>query len=120
MGILTMSAVLLFPIIFLYTAVLWVVVLVIYSTFVESFDFGVLSTFAWKSVILIAIVAAVETFVDYGGWFAVFIWALGLLVLFRKDLWEMRILIVMIWVSNLVVGWIIRLMTLRLWEAYNS
>jgi hypothetical protein len=115
-----MSALLLFTIIFLYTAVLWVVILFIYSTFVEPFDFGVLSTFAWKSVILVAIVSAVETFVPYGGWFAVFIWGLGLLILFQKDLWEMRILIVMIWASNLVVGWIIRLLTLRLWEAYKS
>jgi len=114
-----MSAMLLFAIVFLYTAVLWVVILFIYSTFVESFDFGVLSTFAWKSAILIAIISAVTVFVPYGGFFTLLIWALGLLLLFRKDPWEARILIVMIWVSNFVVGWIIRLLTLRLGEAYQ-
>ena len=107
---------LLFLIIFLYTAVLWVVILFLYSTLVESFDFGVLSTFAWKSAILIAIISAVEAFVPYGGWFTLLIWALGLLLLFRKDPWESRILIVMIWVTNFIVGWVIRLMFLRAWE----
>jgi len=114
-----MSVMLLFAIAFLYTAVLWVVILFVYSTFVESFDFGVLSTFAWKSAILIAIISAVEVFVPYGGGFVLLIWGLGLLILFRKDPWEWRILIVMLWVSDLIVGWIIRLLTLRLWQGYE-
>jgi hypothetical protein len=114
-----MPALLLFLIIFVYSAVLWVVILFLYSTFVESFDFGILSKFAWKSAILVGIVAAMEAFIPHGSWFTPFVWGAGLVILFRRDAWETLILVVMIWVANFLVGLIIRLLLLRLWEPYE-
>jgi hypothetical protein len=35
-----MTWLIVFAIVFIYTAILWVVVLIIYSAFIESFDFG--------------------------------------------------------------------------------
>lgn len=103
-----MSEIVVFAIVFIYTAILWVVVLVLYSAFIESFDFGALSTFAWKSAILVGIISAVVSFVPYGGFLALLIWALGLLILFQKDVWESRVLVILIWVVNFVAGLIMR------------
>jgi hypothetical protein len=97
-----------FTIVFIYTAILWVVVLVIYSAFIESFDFGPLSTFALKSVIVVGAVAAVATFVPYGGLFNLIVWALGLLIIFRKDLWELRVLVLLLWGVNFAAGLLLR------------
>ena len=83
-----MNLLVIFTIVFIYTAILWVVVLFIYSAFIESFDFGALSTFALKSVLQVSLVAAVATFVPFGGYLALLVWALGLLIIFQKDLWE--------------------------------
>ncbi len=99
-----MSGLVQFGIVYLYTAILWVVVLVVYSMLMEPFDFGVLSTFVWKSALLVAIVAAVVAFVPMGGLISLGIWILGLLILFRKDLWECRVLVLLLWALNYVTG----------------
>jgi hypothetical protein len=97
-----------FAIVFLYTAILWVVVLILYSVFIESFDFGRLSTFALKSVLIVGIVAAVATFVPYGGLLNLLVWALGLLIIFRKDMWELRVLVLLLWGVNFAAGLLLR------------
>lgn len=103
-----MSNAALFAIVFTYTAILWVAVIFLYSAFIESFDFGALSTFVWKSALLVGIVAAVATFVPHGGFFTLLIWALGLLILFQRDLWESRVLIILLWAANFIAGLILR------------
>ena len=80
----------------------------IYSAFFESFDFGRLSTFVLKSVIIVSVVAAVATFVPYGGLLNLVIWALGLLIIFRKDVWELRVLVFLLWGVNFAAGLLIR------------
>lgn len=97
-----------FAIIFAYSAVLWALVLVIYSAFVESLDFGPLSTFALKSVILVGIVAAVATFIPYGGLLTLIVWAIGLVIVFKMDLWEIRVLVLLLWGVNFLFGLLIR------------
>jgi len=97
-----------FTIVFIYTAILWVVVLLIYSAFIESFDFGALSTFALKSVIIVGVIAAVATFVPYGGLLNLLIWGLGLVIIFRKDLWEVGVLVILLWAVNFAAGLILR------------
>jgi hypothetical protein len=97
-----------YAIVFAYTAVLWVVVIVIYSMFIESLDFGRLSTFALKSVVLVAIVAVVVTFVPYGGWLSLLVWWVGLMAIFRMDLWQSRVLVVLLWGVNFAAGLILR------------
>jgi hypothetical protein len=103
-----MSDAAIFAIVFAYSAVLWVVVLVIYSAFVESLDFGRLSMFGLKSVVLIGIVAAVNTFIPYGGLLTLIVWAIGLVIVFRMDLWEIRVLVLLLWGVNFVFGLLIR------------
>jgi hypothetical protein len=97
-----------FIIVFIYSAILWVAVLIIYSAFIESLDFGRLSTFALKSVILIAIVAAVVSFVPWGGFLTFPLWGLGLIIIMRVDLWEARMLLALLWVVNYFVGLAVR------------
>ncbi|MBM4069374.1 MAG: hypothetical protein FJ271_10565 [Planctomycetes bacterium] len=98
----------LFALVFGYTAIVWVAVIFLYSFFIESFDFGALSTFAWKSALLVGILAAVTVWVPYGGFFTLFVWALGLLIVFQKDLWESRVLIILLWSVNFVAGLVLR------------
>lgn len=94
-----------FLIVFTYTAILWVIVLAIYSAFFEPFDFGPLSTFALKSAILVGIVSASGLFLGIGGRLAnLLIWWLGLILLFRRDFWESRVLVVLLWGVNFLVG----------------
>ena len=91
------SYLVLFPIVYVYTAVLWVVVLVLYNLLIDGLDMGALGSFAWKSAILVLFVALTVTFVPWGDFASLIIWWIGLMVIFKKDLWECRILVTMIW-----------------------
>jgi hypothetical protein len=93
-----------FAITYAYTAILWVVVLVIYNLIFEPFDFGPLGSFAWKSAVLVLAVALVRTFVPFGGLASLVIWWLGLMVIFQKDLWECRVLVILIWGTSFLLG----------------
>src|SRR5262245_28385106 len=99
-----MSLVAVFVIVLIYSAILWVVVLVLYSVLMESLDFGPLPTFALKSLGLVTAVAIVVTFVPYGNYFTLLVWWLGLMVIFKMDLWECRVLVVLVWACNFVAG----------------
>jgi hypothetical protein len=92
------------PIVFVYTAVLWVVVLLLYNVLFEPFDFGSLGFFAGKSAILVFLIALTVTFVRYGDLASLPIWWIGLMVIFKKDLLECRILVVLIWGTNFLVS----------------
>jgi hypothetical protein len=91
-------------IVFIYTAVLWVVVLLLYNLFFEPFDFGPLGWFAGKSAILVFIVSLTVTFVPFGGLASLVVWWIGLMIIFKKDLLECRILVIMIWGTNFLIS----------------
>jgi hypothetical protein len=102
-----------FLILFAYTAILWVVVLALYSAFFEPFDFGPLGSFAVKSMILISIICLSALFFGIAGRLVnLLIWWIGLVVLFRKDMWESRVLVILLWgvhfLAGLAVGIIIQ------------
>src|SRR5262249_59217017 len=97
-----MSDLSLFFVIFAFSAVLWVVVLVIYSVLVESLDFGRLSLFAAKSVVLIGVVAAVVTFAPGGILVSMLAWGLGLVLIMRLDFWTAGKVILILGGVNLV------------------
>jgi hypothetical protein len=80
-----MSDFALFCVVFAYSAVLWVVVLVLYSMLVESLDFGRLWLFAVKSLVLIGVVAAVVRFVPGGILVSMLAWGVGLVLIMRLD-----------------------------------
>jgi hypothetical protein len=81
---------------FIYLAVLWVVVLVAYNLIFEPFDFGSLGSFAVKSAILLSIIALMSL-LPYVNWFTLVAWWLGLMIVFKKDFWECRILVILVW-----------------------
>src|SRR5262245_25621960 len=91
-----MEYVIAFPIIFIYLSVLWVGVLVVYNIFFEPFDFGPLASFAGKSAILIAVITAISL-IPYVYFFSLIFWWIGLMIIFKKDLWECKILVFLIW-----------------------
>jgi hypothetical protein len=99
-----MAEIIVYSIVFAYTFILWVVVLVVYSALIESLDFGSLGTFAAKSVLLVGIVAVVVTFVPFGGLLALVVWWIGLAAIFRMDFWECRVLVILIWGINFLLG----------------
>jgi len=99
-----MTTFLIFSIVYAYTWFVWVLVLVIYNLLIESFDFGPLGAFAWKSAILIFIVALVIMNVPFGALASLLVWLVGLLVILKRDLWECRVLVIMIWGAYFVVS----------------
>ncbi len=90
-----------FLICYLATAVVWVIALVLYNTFIESLHFGPLGSFTIKSAFLLLAVVLVVMFVPLGGWLSLLVWGIGLLFLFHMDAWEMRMLIGMVWLTNI-------------------
>ncbi len=115
-----MEYLIIFPIVFVYTAILWVVVLVLYNLLFEAFDFGALGTFAGKSAILIAIVSLVLTLVPFGGLASLIVWWIGLMMVFNKDFWECRILVILIWGINFLFGLLIQGLVLSLARSPTS
>src|SRR2546430_500605 len=85
------------PIVFVYTAIVWVVVLVIYNLIFEPFDFGPLKWFAGKSALLVFVISLCQVFIPFGGVAVLIPWWLGLMFVFKKDFWECRILVFLIW-----------------------
>jgi len=92
------------PVVFFLTSVIWVIVLMLYSMLMEPFDFGPLGAFALKSAILIFLVSLTVTFVPFGRFASLLVWWFGLMVIFRKDFWECRVLVVMIWGVNFAMS----------------
>ena len=92
------------PIVIFYTAIVWVVALVIYNHLFEPFDFGALSSFIWKSAILVVLASLVITFVPFGIFVSLIVWLAGLMLIFKKDPWECRILVALIWVTYFLVN----------------
>jgi len=96
-----------FIVIFTYTSILWVIVLAIYNALIEAFDFGPLIWFAAKSALLISIVSLC-LLVPAAGWLLSFaVWWVGLVLVFKKDFWECRVLVILIWGANVIFGLLI-------------
>ena len=91
-------------IIFVYTTILWFLVIVLYNFVLEPFDFGPLRSFALKSLGLILLVSLIVTFVMAGIYASLIVWWFGLMLLFKKDFWECKVLVILIWGINLLVG----------------
>lgn len=89
---------------FVYLSVIWIAVLALYNVFFEPFDFGPLVSFALKSVSLILVVTLFITFVPLGGFGSLIVWWIGLMVIFKKDFWECKILVVLIWGISFLGG----------------
>jgi hypothetical protein len=85
------------PIVFIYTAIIWIAVLFLYNMFVEPFDFGPLGRFAGKSALLVLLVALTVTFVPFGSLASLLVWWIGLMIIFKKDFWECKVLVILIW-----------------------
>jgi hypothetical protein len=106
-----------YAIIFLYTSVLWIVVLYLYNRFIEGFDFGNFPGFLGKSVLLIAVVSLCG-FHLYGILLSVIIWWGGLMLLFKKEFWECRILVLLLWGLFFVTGMLITGVLIENWDVY--
>jgi len=92
-----------FVVAFFYLAIIWVVVLAIYYVFLEPFDFAPLGSFVGKSIALILIVALFTAVVPYGNYATLIIWWIGLTLIFKKDFWECKILVILIWGISFLV-----------------
>lgn len=92
------------PIVYVYTAIVWVAVLIIYNLLFEAIDFGALGAFAWKSAILVLVATLVITFIPFGIFASMLVWFVGLMVIFKKDPWECRILVILIWVTYFLIN----------------
>ena len=97
-----MEYVIAWPIFFLALSIVWVIVLVLYNLIFEPFDFGPLGSFAGKSALLIAIMATIYV-MPYVNWFSLIAWWFGLMVVFKKDFWECRILVFLIWGVTFII-----------------
>ena len=91
------------PLTFIYLTVLWVIVLVVYNLLFEAFDFGALWPFIGKSAILLGIISVISI-IPYVHWFSLVAWWIGLMAIFKKDFWECRILVMLIWGLSFIVG----------------
>jgi hypothetical protein len=92
---------------FIILSVVWVIVLVVYNLIFEPFDFGPLGSFAIKSAVLITIIAVVGV-IPYARWFTLLFWWFGLMIIFKKDFWECRVLVILIWGLNIVISLLLR------------
>ena len=99
-----------FAIVFAYSLVLWGIVLGVYGLVIEPIDFGYLPTFAWKSLLLVGVVALVVTFIPLGRFLTLIVWWVGIAVIFRMDFWECRMVVFLIWGINLLMSFAIMAM----------
>src|ERR1041385_4048187 len=100
-----------FSIIFVYTSILWGVVVYLYNRFFEPFEFGTLGSFLGKSALLIFVVSLCGLHF-IGILISVLIWWAGLRLLFKEDFWACRILVLLLWglffaSSILIAGFVI-------------
>jgi hypothetical protein len=104
--------------VFLYTAILWGVVLYLYDRFFEPFDFGNFPIFLGKSVLLIFLVSLCGLHF-IGVLLSLFVWWGGIMFLFQKDFWQCRVLVLLLYglffaTSILIAGYIIEAWKLSL------
>jgi hypothetical protein len=96
----------LFDILMLASTIIWVAALIIYSTLIGGIDFGPLHVFAVKSAILLFVANSVGT-LPCGGWAALGVWWIGIVLLFGMEWWEAKVLVLIIWVLNFGTGMLI-------------
>jgi hypothetical protein len=91
-----------FVILYVIVAVIFMVATIVYSFLIGPLDFGALWPFLAKAALLIGIVAAV-LLLPYGGWLALPIWWVGVMLIFGVDFWQARILVAIVWVLTFLV-----------------
>ena len=103
-----MHPILTFLVWLVFTTMVWVVVLCIYNFTIEAFDFGILGWFLAKSAGLLFVVTLLVAFVPAGGLASLVVWWIGLMLIFKKDFWECRVLVILIWGVSFILGFAIK------------
>jgi hypothetical protein len=93
--------------------------ILIASMFITSYlgggvEFGDIRTVLAKAVPLLLVIYVLDLFIPYGFWISLLVWLIGLKVLFRLDNWEWWTLIVINWVLNRLLGFLLIAAFLRL------
>jgi hypothetical protein len=96
-----MTYVLVFIGLFVLSVVILIVSMFIASAVAGGIDFGSVSGVLLKAIPLLLVVTGLS-FVPYGNWIAIPVWWFGLMALFHLDFWEVRILVVVNWLLNLL------------------
>jgi hypothetical protein len=91
-----------FAILYVIVAIIFVAATVAYSALIGSLDFGAFWPFVGKAALLVGIAAAVML-LPYGGWIVLVVWWVGVVLVFRVDFWQARILVVIIWALSFLV-----------------
>lgn len=95
-----MAHVVIFGIAYAVTLVIWLIVVLIYNKVIESIDFGSLPRFVLKSLLIVAVVVPVIFYVPFGGYLSFAVWGIGLMIIFHMDVWEAKMLVMLIWAVN--------------------
>ncbi|HLN29134.1 MAG TPA: hypothetical protein VK395_15400 [Gemmataceae bacterium] len=82
--------------------VILIISLVISSAIVGGIDFSELSVVIPKALILLLVTSPIYAIPCIGGFLALPIWFIGLMLVFRLEIWETRVLVAVNWVLNWV------------------
>jgi hypothetical protein len=73
----------------------------------EPFEFGPLGSFVLKSAVLISIITLCSFLLRgliFGWALNLIVWWIGLIVLFRQDFWQSKVLVILLWGVHFVAG----------------
>jgi len=85
------------------STVIFFVAMVLSNLIAEAVDIGEIHVAIIKAFGLLLVVNLVSL-LPFGNWAALVVWLVGLMVVFRLDFWEARILIVFNWGLNFAVN----------------
>jgi hypothetical protein len=83
--------------------VIFFVAVIITSLAIEALDIGEIHVAIFKAFLLVLVVNLVRL-VPFGGYLTLLVWLVGLMALFRLDLWEARMVILINWLLNMAVS----------------
>ena len=82
-----------------------IVSMIITSAITGGIDFGEIHIVIPKAITLLLIVDLIILLVPFGGFITLPIWIAGLMIFFRLDFWETRLLFIVNWALNYVGRW---------------
>jgi hypothetical protein len=83
-----------------FSIVIFFIAMYISSVMLGAMEIGDLRVSIPKAILLIALINMVSLVPIMGGYLALPVWVVGLMVLFRLDLWECRMLLFINWILN--------------------
>jgi hypothetical protein len=83
--------------------VIFFLAVIITSVAIEALDIGEIHAAVFKAFLLVVLVNLVRL-VPFGGYLTLLVWLVGLLVVFRLDLWEARMVLLINWLLNMAVS----------------